>query len=244
MDREAASGVQALVSSAPDERAASLAEVRRKFEYINQSYRFARQMEATHPSFNESLKLLRKGTNPRARRAEVPRRLNPELELWVNLLWRQRQEKAGHDPDARSPTQSEIFDVCGELAKKLKPRRGRPPDRVLAHHVHGIMALIEQLSGSKVRAAKTRNGEYDPRMLSTGGNIISILFSWIDPKVTSTALADIVLAARASGEIEGKKFRDYFPAYGWTVDRATGLPNPAPGQRLESFRPIPPIYCS
>ena len=221
----------------------AIAEYRRKLDYVNASYHRAREVEATYPSFNESLKLLAKGTNPRARRLPEPRRPHPEVELLVNETWRARQRAAGLDPDGRPPTQPEIFDICEELAATLEPQSGRPADRVLTQHVQGLMALLEG-NGSAVRAAKTRNGEYDPHMTSSGGNIIKVLFGWIDPAVTITALANIVLHARRSGETQGKSFHDYFPAYGWTVDPETGMPNPPPGQRLESFRPTPPIYCS
>jgi hypothetical protein len=235
-----------LVSSrASDEgEAARLAEFKRKLWYVEVSYRFARQVEATFPSLNESLVLLAKATNPRAHRAEKARRPHPEIGLWVNRIWRARQEAARRDPDARAPTQPEIFDICVELTRKVKARRGRPADRILAHHVQGLMVLIERLSGAPVRAAKTRNGEYAPHMISSGGRIIENLFSWIDPQVTTTALADIILHARATGGITGRTFRDYFPGYDWGIDPETGMPVPAEGQRLESFRLTPQIYCS
>ncbi|WP_188699549.1 hypothetical protein [Sphingomonas prati] len=179
----------------------------------------------------------------RAKRSPRKVRLHPLLEVAVNSLWLKRLREMDSD-DGRTPTPEEMLGLCRELASKVKPFRGRPAHSVLTHHVHGLMALVQETCGSPATASRTRNSVYDPHMVSLGGQVIETVFRGIDPAISVTALVNIVLNARSLGATEGKRFRDFFPFYDSEFDAATGDLTLAPGLRLEGFELVPPIYCS
>lgn len=190
-------------------------------------------------SFNESLKILAKAVNPRAKRSDTKTRLHPAIEATVTMRWRAR-----YNPDGapRRPEPSEILEICKELSEKTRPIRGRPPNTALEHHVHALMALIEEMCGIAPRAGPFINSVYGPQMRATGG-IIETFFKFVDPSVTTTTLANIVMRAHRTGAVRGKRFRDFCPFYGGSIDKETGHPLPSPGFKLESFEPGYPIYC-
>lgn len=218
-----------------------IAEFNRRQDHVAQSYRFARQ-HYDPQRLNESLATLVKSLNPRARRKAQRERLHPMLELLITERFRSKHRVAGEAIPI--PTPEDIYEAAKEVAALLKPKRGRPADAVLTHHVQGLMALWQQFTSSPVLAAQTKNSVYDPQMTSPGGRMIERFFEKVDPSITATALTNVVRHARATGAIEGKSFMDFFPFYGGRIDPETGMPVPGRGMKLISFEPSHPIYCS
>lgn len=227
----------------PHEREARLVEqFKCRLGCIFRSYRHSHEHRISVLSFNKSLEAAKQTLNPKARGKPEKKRVDPEFELLVNA--RALALARDRDPDASKITQNDVNVAATQLIKDLRPRRGRPSDTLLVHHVHAFLALYRQTCGADVRVSMTRDSVYDPHIKSPGAAVMLKMFSDIDPAVTTTALVNIILDAQALGAIEGKKFQDFFPFHEGHVDPETGLPVPGPGYRIERFEQIAPIYSS
>ncbi len=160
-----------------------LHEFRRRLEYVGASYQFWKDAEKDQPTFNESLRLLRRAWECPNRKRRDQIRLHPMIEIGVSIIaFQSRSEAAGEF----NPTQAEIEAACRELLRRTKALRGRPQDLVLRYHVKGLILACEWASGTPVTASPTTNSEYDPQMTSDGAKSIEIAFKRIDPSVTKT----------------------------------------------------------
>lgn len=217
-------------------------DFRRRFAYILQSFRSARAHTEDVLSFNESHAAMMRSLNPRRRVKPSRRRLDPEIELLVNakaLRITRLQEASAEKFDG-----THVRAAVREIVEEFKPRRGRAPDRELKLTVHALMALHHQTCGSHLCANTTRNGEYDPHIISPIGQVFLDELRKIDPDVTLVQFVNIVTAARASGEIEGKWVEDLLPSIEWRMDPSTSQPVPKRGDLRIEFVPIAPIYSS
>lgn len=213
------------------------AEFRRRLEYIGESYRFWKDAEIGRPTFNESLRLLRRAFEvpKRTRREQI--RLHPMIEIGISII----ASREGANPSGKfDPTQTEIEEASRELLLRAKPLRGRPQNMNLRYHVKGLILACEWASGTPVTASPTTNSEYDPQMTSDGAKSIEIAFKRIDPSINKTTLMNIIRQMRASRELEGKRFEELFPYY---------QPEPHPELGIVArpefeIRIAHPIYCS
>lgn len=213
-----------------------------RLNYLFRSFRFWHARFRGVLSFNESLKAGARSLNPRAKSKPPRARVDPELELLINV--RASELAVERQSNSEQPCQCDINAASAEVIARFKPRLGRPPNRLLEYHVHAFMALHRQTCGEELRAGTTRNGSYDPRIKSPIQDRMLEWFRSIDPSVTIATLADIVDTAQRSGDVEGKQFEDFFPFFGGSVGGVTGDPMPGPGFRLERFVRVAPIYSS
>ena len=103
-----------------------------------------------------------------------------------------------------------------------KPRRGRPDDRILRHHVEGFMALIQHTLGKPVMMQSTTNSVYDPQATSEAGELLLMLAKRMEPTITEIAVVNIVNKARRRYAGKQMRYSKFFPAYGAKIVEFTG----------------------
>lgn len=177
-------------------------------------------------NFNETIAAAKQSFNPRARGKPKRKRVDPEFEFAINFKARERARE--RDPDAATLSPKDVNAAAQELVDKLKPRRGRPSDPILAHHIQAMMALHRQSTGKDVRASLTRNSVYDPHIHGGFGEVWVRFFHEIDHAVTMTTLVNIIVETHASKAIIGKRFQDFFPFYGEALIQKPGFLNRVP----------------
>lgn len=201
-------------------------EFHRRLEYIADSYRVARERVGSRREFNASLARLRRAVNAKRTR-------QGPLELAISHMVRKNAAERTGAPDARV-IQVDIDAAAKFVVSRIKPQRGRPEDDLLRHHVEGLMALLQEMSGKPVRATRYKDNDYDPQLCDDFSEILVKFFSIVDPSVTWTTLTNYVLKARRKYAGEQMRFRDFFPLYGRSLNQEDGS---------FSFEPNFPIYC-
>ena len=188
------------------------------------------------------LKRLKRAVNGKAPKKAKQRRLHYELELVISHHARKHAEERTGLADAEL-VEADIEAAAQIIVSTIKPRRGRPNDAILRYHVEGLMALIQEISGKPVRAARVNGDSYDPQFAEGVSTIVPTFFRGLDDSISTTTLANMVIEAR--GKYAGKRMRftSFFPLYGGKIDHETGQPTAGPGYRLERFTPNVPIYC-
>lgn len=199
--------------------------------HVLDSFRLCRSTMAGRRSFNESIGDLKTGQRPRARRAKRAR-LDPQIEFII--AWKLKER--GID----EPKPAQVMRIAKELAKTLKPLRGRPRDRILNHHVEGLAALFEETSGHRILQSQTRNSVYRPALKGDLGRTLLQLIRTVDRQVTETAVANIIRAMPEPGSPDRKRFHHYFPL----ADHGGRVPDELPGFETKEVGVIWPIYCS
>ena len=192
-------------------------------------------------TFNESLASLKRLQRPKAHRQPFRARMHPFVELAVNhhaQLFAQARS-----PDAPVITQADVERAAFKTLRLLEPRRGRPENEFLRIHVHALMVLYRETTGSDIATVVTQGGEYMPGIKAPCDRFLPRLFSDVDPTVTTTAIVNIIMQAKASGTVKDKRFVDFFP-FEANLDASTGQPVAAPGVHLERFELSVPIYSS
>jgi hypothetical protein len=183
-------------------------------------------------SLNESIADLRTGQRPRARRAKRAR-LDPQIEFAI--AWKLREQ------GIYQPKPAQVNRIAKELAATLKVPRGRPPDRVLVHHVEALVVLFEETCGSNSKLqSQTINSHYEPNLKGNLGKALLEMIRSADPTITETAVANIIRAMPKPGSPGRKRFRHYFPL----ADHRGVPPEEVPGIEIRPLGVIWPIYCS
>jgi hypothetical protein len=115
---------------------------------------------------------------------------------------------------------------------------------VLRHHVEGLMALIQQMSGKPVWAQRyTKDEQYQPHFPKGVSSIIPQFFQEFDPTISTNTLANIVRQARHKYAGKRMEFRSYFPLYGGQFDPQAGVPIAGPGHSVNRFEASMPTFC-
>lgn len=214
-----------------------LHEFRHRLDYVGDSYRYWKDIEASRPTFNESLELLQRELYAPNRRHREPTRLHPMIEIGASMIALKYQ--AGSILETKfSPAPLEA--ARHELLRRTKPIRGRPENPTLSYHVKGLILACEWATGVPVTASGTTNSLYDPQMTSDGASAIKFAFRRIDPSVTTTSLVNIVRRVRRRRELEGKRFEDFFPLYRPSPHPHLGMIG-CPSVNLQTAYPI---YCT
>ena len=216
-----------------------LVELNKRLAYVLESYLLARRFLAGTNGYNQSLVHMKKAVNPKARRSPQKVKCDPSLNL---LIWDRANR---HAVARRSDTPAncdDVFAASRELSVELKAKRGRPADDLLIHHVQGLMVLVEWATGVPVTASLSKDSCYEPRLASSSAAHLENICKTIEPTLTRTALVNIIRSTHSSSAIKGKRFGDFFPFYGGSVDPDSGAPRPGPGYVLERFETTPPIY--
>ena len=226
----------------PERVAKRVAELRRRLTYLEQSYSLEKRLGLDMKGFNTSLSRLKQAvTRPRNIHL-LETRLNPWLELAINVRAR---ELAGLAPDA--PLLADHNCVVQQAARQVAERatalRGNPGDRLLRRYVEGLMALYQEFTGTPVVAMRHKDSVYEPQIPGTAGKMMRLIVDLLEPGISETKLVNWICAARRKYAGKPMRFRDLFPGYGATMNEDTGLPTlPAP-YRLELQAISQPISC-
>lgn len=188
-------------------------EFKRRLDYVCSHYETARQLFDEGLTFNQSLEALQQWHARPERRRPKPR-LHPEVDF---VAWYLARRAA--DAEGRSGQLTDADEEAGALdaLQRLKPRRGRPRDHQLRHHVEGLMALVQETVGVSVHATRHRKDVYAPQGSDMASQMVVAFFQRIDPQITETRIANIILDARRKRRGKPMWFRTYFPGYGLTA---------------------------
>jgi hypothetical protein len=221
----------------PKRRAALLESFRARLDYVLASFRLGQQTA----DFNASLARLKRTVKHGPKKPGRGERVHPWLEIAINHNARRfARERSGCDEEAI--TQTDVEKAARWVADNVFPVRGRPRARLLDHHVAGLMALIQEMTGRPVLESRQRGtGHYEPRLLGAGRILLRL--SEVDPTITETQLVNKVRSVRRQYAGKSMRFRDFYPLFGATLDPDNGDPIPAPPMRLEHFERSVPIYC-
>ncbi len=225
------------LARSPERENQIVAEFKNRLTFLRGSYEFGRQALADdHAHFNESLARLRRRVRTIHQAKGRGERIHPEIESVITIHARRLAAADGGKVEQRHANEAARLAVG-----MLRAKRGRPDDRVLDHCVRGLMALIQETTGTPVLARRDRNRHYDPHFAPDVSQVVPRFFQDIDPSITTTRLVNIVRRARKEYAGRPMRFLDLFPFYGATL--IDGEPKLRPGLRLERFELNIPIYC-
>lgn len=223
-------------ATCPKRRAELRDEFLRRLDYVLASFRLGREMTDFNASLARLKRTVERGRQARARGDRV----HPAIEIAINLHARRfAHERTG---DAGAPlTPEDVKKAAAWVASTVKPIRGRPRLALLDHHVAGLMALIQQFTGTAVLASRSSGTDrYTPRLI--GAARVLLHLREIDSTITETSLVGKVLKVRRTYAGRPLRFRDFYPLYGATLN-ADCEPVLTPPFRLEHFERTVPIYC-
>ena len=215
------------VTTDPDREKILIAEFRRRLDYALKSYVMWRRVFGPPSSFNDSLRRLELGLKRKVRSNKPKRRLHPEIEAVISHHAKQHAAERSGRPDA-VPMPEDIDAGARKALVLLKARRGRPDDRVLTHHVEGLMALIQNYLGKPVMLQTKTNSVYDPQATNRAGEILLMIVKDMEPRATRRCIVTIVDEARRHYAGKRMHFFDFFPGYGARMDEARGRSKCAP----------------
>jgi hypothetical protein len=213
----------------------------RKAQYAIKSFGVARLIENKFGTVEASVRRL-KDARARVRGSKrTQKRLHPEVESAINTRARANARASTCKVDP-AVTHGDAVMAADELACKLSVKQGRKDDRMLAHHVEGLMALWQETSGRPVTAQLRKGDEYVPQLPDPKARHIFDNLHAVDTSVTVTQVANIICAARKKYAGKPMHFADFFVGYGAKAN-ADGNIELAGSYRLESIDPNFPIYC-
>ena len=224
------------------ERLAELVgEFRGRVSYVERHYEFLRLAFGGDLEFNASLANLKRSLARKRKSKRRGVRAHPEIEMVITKFARDHaRERTGLD-DAEV-TQRDADAGAKRAAEVLKTRRGRSRNTLLRHHVEGLMALIQQMSGQPVMLGFYQEHEYAPHASNSGGRILVMLARLLEPDVADTTLASMVRWARSKYAGKPMRFIDFFPGYFAKGSPLSGPMDIGNGVRITGFQPNIPIY--
>ena len=220
-------------------RAEELVEdLKDRLAYLRRSFLIGRETLANDKvAFNDSLRRLRRSLARKRKANHRGKRLHPEVEIVITHHARTLAEDEGVEVGQNH------VELAGHKALEvLKPRRGRGDDKLLDHHVAGLVALIQQYTGLPVLAYRTRNSVYEPHFAEGMSSAVPLIMQEWDPEITVTRQVNCVLKTRREYAGKPLRFLDLFPFYGAKAEE-DGQIELKQGHRLERFEANIPIYC-
>ncbi|RED11014.1 hypothetical protein [Parasphingopyxis lamellibrachiae] len=178
----------------------------RRLAWVDQHYWTGRLLFGKPRELNASLGRLRKIL---AQQNRIPSSLHPMLIVAIDI----QAHYAANDGDisgSMKPTEAQHLEAAKHLADKIKLPK-RPRDDLLRFHVEAVMAIIIEATGLRVTASRTKNSLYDPRLSEGVSQSVEIAFAQIDPEVSRTTLANIVVDARKKYAGKSMRYDDFFP---------------------------------
>src|SRR5690606_19464761 len=144
-----------VLENAEQRQARLVALYQQRLALLLQNYRSTYATLGERQTFNQSLAAIRRTLDPRSRGKPPRRRLHHELELVVNhFAW---QAARARDPHSSSITGEDVRAAGLRALREFKPRRGRPDNQLLRHHVKALMILHRQTCGKDLKSSKTKN---------------------------------------------------------------------------------------
>lgn len=217
-------------------KAERLAEFLRRLDYVLASFRLSIQTV----DFNGSLARLKRTVRRHRKSLERGERVHPIIEIVINHRARMLAAKRTGDERA-ALIQADVEKAALWVASNISPIRGRPRAQLLDHHVAGLMALIQQFTGTPVLASRhTGMAKYEPALVGPARVLLHL--REVDATITETQLVNKVCQIRREYAGRLMRFRDFYPLYGAKLD-CDGEPTLTPPFRLERFERSVPIYC-
>jgi hypothetical protein len=223
-----------------DRKAERLAEFRHKLAYLERHYRLGKVFYGRASEFNDAVRALNAAAAGETAATGEYKRLPPLLELAISLHARGFAAQRTGEVEAAVEGQ-DVARAAKHVGGRLRTIRNRPRADNLIYHIRGLMALLQDFSGSPVVPRRYRNSEYDPHFMPGVSNIVPIIARHLEPSVTLTQLVKIAEDARREWAGRKPAFEDYFPGYGMAVQPDGSLACPD-GGLVAHFKPNVPTY--
>lgn len=229
----------------PPKDASRLAELveefRQRAEYVERHYQFLKWAFGGDREFNASLAKLKRSLARKRKTKRRGDRAHPEIEMVITKFARDHARERTGIEDAEV-TQRDADAGAKRAAEVLQTRRGRSRNILLRHHVEGLMALIQQMTGQPVMLGFYKEHDYAPYASNSGGRTLVMLARLLEPDVAETTLASMVRRARSKYAGKSMRFIDFFPAYFAKGSPLSGPVDIGNGQKIVGFEPNIPIY--
>jgi hypothetical protein len=214
-------------------------EFSRKLGYLGRRYLNMTRALGSDLAFNKSLRQLRNVVANGSKPGSAKTRVHPEIEIFVNF---HAQRIAAEHGRSGSPNQDDVERAAARASRLLTVRRGRSRSWILRHHLEGMVALIQETTGTAVLASKELDGSYKPHLVGLSGKGILGIFKALDSTIDESTLARMVLDLRKRRAGRPISFARYFPGWGATM-AGDGSLQLLPPYKLVRFEPAFPIYC-
>ena len=211
-------------------------ELQNRLKFLTESYALAQHIYDDQDSFNESLERLRRGLERKRVIKRKGKRLHPEIELLLSYHARYLAKL-----DNVKLNKSHIRAAAEYVTKTIKPRRGRPHNHMLEHHVEGLVAIVQEFSGKPVLSQRYKDSVYAPEFPEGISKIIPLIVQKWDTKITTTQLVNMVQKIRRKYAGKPMRFLDIFPGY--SIYPKDGVLIPPPNLAIETLELNIPIYC-
>lgn len=214
-------------------------EFRKKLAFVEANYRSTIRALGSDLDFNRSLAGLKRSLSrkrPSKRRGE---RAHPEIEMVI--LKHAMDHAAIRTGRTGAPlTQEDANFGARKAAELLRPRR-RSSYRILRHHVLGLMALIQEVTGQPVLFTHNKDNLYDPQAVNLGGRVLLIWVQRLDPTASASTIATFVKQARRKYAGKAMQFSDFFPTYGHEMIAPQPMDKLDPNHQVVTVLPFCPI---
>ncbi|MGN6357714.1 MAG: hypothetical protein ACTHLU_09580 [Novosphingobium sp.] len=194
----------------PARSAEVIAEFQRRAAYIIRHYHVGLATLGNDRAHNRSLEKLERSlqrVRPTKRRGT---RAHPEVEMAITKFAQDNAQMRLGSADA-VVTQEDANAGARKAHAVLKKRPGRGRQTLLRYHVEGMMALIQQTTGTPVLIRLARDDDYDPQPGNAAGELLVQIFQNFDPSILTTTLASMVKFARRKYASKAIRFGDFFP---------------------------------
>lgn len=219
-----------------------VAEIGRKIRHLKRSYLLEMRLGLDKANRNASIARLKLAVESPTVEGAWLSRLNPWLELAINL---EARELAGISEGQPIDEEHGAFvrQAVRNVAARAKPSRGTPGHLSLRRYVEALMVIFHDATGKAVIGMRDKAAVYDPQMPGTAGSWIRMIVDDMEPNINDSRLVFWIRQARKKYADKWPTFDELFPGYALEYERrppAEMLPERWPGMQ---FGIVQPIYC-
>lgn len=201
----------------PAREAELVAEFYCKRVYAVRSFRTARFIEAKYGTVASSARRAKDAVNRRRGSKRPQVRLHPEVEAAMSYVALQIARKRTGDENPKV-IDADRGKAAVQITDRLNVKMGRNDDRMLQHHVEGLMALWQEACCVPVTAQQTKNSVYGPHLADRQAQDIFECLNGVDATITATQIANCIGEARKKYAGKRMRFADFFIGYGAKIN--------------------------
>ena len=217
----------------PAREAELLADFNRKRLYAIRSFRTARLIEANFGTVASSSRRAKNAVNRKRGSKRPQMRHHPEVEAAMSYVALQiAHKRTGEDnPKVLAADRGK---AAVKVSDSLNVKMGRNDDRMLQHHIEGLMALWQETCGMPVTAQQTKNSDYGPHLADRKAQDIFECLHGVDASITVTQVVNCICQARKKFAGTRMRFQDFFIGFGAKITENGEIELAAPYQLVAS----------
>lgn len=217
----------------PLREAELVVEFNRKRLYAIRSFRMARLIQARYGTVASSARRAKDAVDRKRGSKRPQTRLHPELEAAMSY---KAVEIARNRTGEENPKviNADRGIAAVQVADRIYVKMGRNNDRMLQHHVEGLMALWQETCCVPVTAQQTKNSVYGPHLADRQAQDIFECLHAVDATITPTQIANCITEARKKYAGKRMRFADFFVGYGAKINENGEIVLAAPYRIVDS----------